>query len=194
MTWKFRPTLFCALVLALATLGCTSGNPNEGLALNPALPATRVGESLTISAQPMEDLATELEWEIQEFHGGGFTQSRGFSITYVAPPAAGTYHLVARATRPDGSRFKQVVVVKVLADPRIEPATASLAPGGSQGFAARMRGLPRSTVVWTVDEPGGGTISPEGQYTAPSQPGTYHILATSTVDPTVSATATVRVE
>lgn len=194
MAWKLRPTLFYALVLALAALGCASGDPNEGLVLNPALPATRVGESLTISTQPLEELATEPEWEILEFHGGGFTQSRGFSITYVAPPAAGTYHLVARAMRPDGSRFKQVVEVKVLADPRIEPATASMTPGSSRSFAARMRGLPRPTVTWTVEEPGGGTISREGQYTAPSQSGTYHIIATSTVDPTVSATATVRVE
>ncbi len=194
MAWKPRTTHSCALVLTLAALGCSSGNPNEGLALDPGLPTTRVGDSLTISAQPLEELATEPEWEIQEFHGGGFTQSRGFSITYVAPPAAGTYHLVARATRPDGTRFKQVVEVKVLADPRIEPATASLAPGGSRTFAARMRGLPRATVTWTVEEPGGGTISPEGLYTAPGQGGTYHITATSTVDPAVSATATVRVE
>jgi len=194
MAWKLHPTLLCALVLTLAVLGCSSGNPNEGLALNPALPAARVGESLMISTQPLEELVTEPEWEIQEFHGGGFTQSRGFTITYVAPPSAGTYHLVARATRPDGSRLKQIVEVKVLADPRIEPATANLAPGGSRTFVARMRGLPRSTVTWSIEEPDGGTISPEGQYTAPSQPGTYHIIATSTVDPTVSATATVRVE
>ncbi len=192
MAWKLRPTLLTALVLT--TLGCSSGNPNEGLALNPALPVARVGESLLIAAQPLEELATEPEWEIQELHGGGFTQSRGFAITYVAPPAAGTYHLVARATRVDGSWLKQVVEVRVLADPRIEPATASLAPGGSRTLTARMRGLPRSTVTWSIEEPEGGTISPEGQYTAPSQPGTYHILATSTVDPTVSATATVRVE
>lgn len=192
MAWKLRPTLLTAL--ALMTLGCSSGDPNEGLALNPALPVARVGESLTIATQAQEALATEPEWEIQEFHGGGFTQSRGFTITYVAPPAAGTYHLVARATRPDGSRLKQIVEIKVLADPRIEPATANLAPGANRVFTARMRGLPRATVTWTVEEPEGGTISPEGQYTAPSQPGTYHIIATSTVDPTVSATATVRVE
>ncbi len=192
MAWKLRLTLLTAL--ALMTLGCSSGDPNEGLALNPALPVARVGESLTIATQAQEELATEPEWEIQEFHGGGFTQSRGFTITYVAPPAAGTYHLVARATRPDGSRLKQIVEVKVLADPRIEPPTANLAPGASRAFAARMRGLPRATVTWTVEEPEGGTISPEGQYTAPSQPGTYHIIATSTVDPTVSAMATVRVE
>lgn len=192
MAWKLRLTLLTAL--ALMTLGCSSGDPNEGLALNPALPVARVGESLTIATQALEELATEPEWEIQEFHGGGFTQSRGFTITYVAPPAAGTYHLVARATRPDGSRLKQIVEVKVLADPRIEPPTANLVPGASRAFAARMCGLPRATVTWTVEEPEGGTISPEGQYTAPSQPGTYHIIATSTVDPTVSATATVRVE
>lgn len=154
----------------------------------------RVGESLTISAQPLEDLSTEPEWEVQELHGGGFTHSRGFNITYVAPPSAGTYHLVARAMRLDGRRLKQVVEVRVLADPRIEPATATLSPGGFQGFTVRMKGLPRNTVAWSIDEPGGGQVSQEGQYVAPSHSGTYHVTATSTLDPAVSITATVRVE
>jgi hypothetical protein len=192
MAWNPRPTLFCALTLA--GLACGSGNPNEGLALNPVLPVGRVSEAIPISAQPLEPLTTEPEWEIQELHGGGFTHSRGFSITYVAPPAAGTYHLVARATRPDGSPMKQIVEVRVLADPRIEPITATLSPGGTHGFTVRMRGLPRNTVTWSIEEPEGGMVSANGHYTAPGRPGTYHIIATSTLDPSVSVTATVRVE
>lgn len=194
MAWNPRPTLLLTLLTALLGLGCASGDPNEGLLLTPALPAARVGEALPISAQPLEDLATEPEWEVLELHGGGFTHSRGFAITYVAPPSAGTYHLVARATRPDGTRLKQTVEVRVLADPRIEPPTATLPQGGSRSFSARMRGLPRNSVTWTLEEAEGGSISPEGLYTAPARPGTYHILATSTLDPTVTATATVRVD
>jgi len=194
MVWKPRTAPFCLLALAVAGLGCSSGNPNEGLLLTPPLPAARVGEPLVLSAQPLEELSTEPEWEIQELHGGGFTHSRGFSITYVAPAAAGTYHLVARATRPDGSRLKQIVEVRVLADPRIEPPSATLSAGSLRTFAVRMRGLPRNTATWAVEEAEGGTITPEGQYTAPARPGTYHVTATSTLDPTVSATATVRVE
>jgi len=194
MAWNPRPALCFTLLLSLASLGCGSGSPDEGLALNPPVPTGRVGESLAISAQPLEDLSTEPEWEVQELHGGGFTHSRGFGITYVAPPSAGTYHLVARAMRPDGRRMKQVVEVHVLADPRIEPVTATLPPGGTLTFAVRMKGLPRNTVAWSIEELGGGQISPEGQYVAPAHPGTYHVTATSTIDPAVAITATVRVE
>jgi len=195
MIWKtlFRSCFF-VLAIVLAGLGCASGNPDEGLLLNPALPVVKVGEPLVISAQPLEDLSTELEWELQELHGGGFTHSRGFSITYVAPPAAGTYHLIARANRPNGTRLKQVFEVRVLADPRIEPSTTALPPGGTRNFLVRMRGLARSSATWTIEEADGGTISAEGLYTAPSRPGTYHVTATSTLDSDVSATATVRVE
>ncbi len=192
MAWKSRSALVLALVLA--TFGCSSGNPDEGLLLNPPTPVARVGESLALSAQPLEELATEPEWEVQELHGGGFTHSRGFAITYVAPPAAGTYHLVARAARPDGTRMKQVVEVRVLADPRIEPVNPSLASGATRAFTARMRGLPRNTVTWTVEEAEGGTITPDGLYTAPAHTGTFHVTATSTLDPSVSVSATVRVE
>jgi len=188
------PSLFFVFALLLTGLGCASGNPNEGLLVTPSVPAVRIGEPLAISTQPLEELNSEPEWEIQELHGGGFTHSRGFNITYVAPPAAGTYHLVVRANRPSGPRLKQVVEVRVLADPRIDPPTAALPPGGARTFGVRMRGLARNTVTWSVEEAEGGTITPEGQYTAPSRPGTYHVTAISTLDPEVSVSATVRVE
>lgn len=183
------PCLALGLLLA-----CGGGSPEEGLALEPARPVTKVGEPLTLSAEAVDALATEPEWEVQELHGGGFTRSRGFHITYVPPPAAGTYHLVARATRADGSRLKVTVPVQVLPDPSVEPGSATLAQGGTLTLAARMKGLPRNTVTWSVEEADGGEISPEGVYRAPRRGGTFHVTATSTLDPTVSATATVRVE
>lgn len=192
MALKRTSALFL-LLGSLAGLGCSSGSPDI-LAIHPASPAVRVGQSLTVASQPLEDLAAEPEWEIQELHGGGFTQSRGLTVTYIAPPAAGTYHLIAQALRPDGTRLKQIVEIRVMADPQIDPPSATLAPGGARTFAARMRGLPRNTVNWSVDEPEGGTVSPEGLYLAPARPGTYHLTATSTLDPAVSVTATIRVE
>ncbi len=193
MVWKISPLILFAASAAFLGVGCSSGIA-DGLTIKPAIPVVQIGESLTINAQPLEDLAGEPEWEIQELHGGGFTQSRGFAVTYVAPPSAGTYHLIARAPRPDGSRMKQIVEIRVLADPQIEPSNTTLGPGGSRTFTARMRGLPRNTVIWAVEEPEGGTISSDGQYVAPTRPGTYHVTATSTLDPNACAIATVRVD
>ena len=48
---------------------------------------------------------------------------------------------------------------------------------------------------WSVVEPGGGTVTPTGRYTAPLVPGTYHVRATAKADPSVfdEAQITVRV-
>ena len=77
--------------------------------------------------------------------------------------------------------------------PSVEPANAQVAQGGSVLFTATMKGLPRNTVKWQVDEPGGGEISEDGRYQPPPRPGTYHVTALSTYDPQVSARATVQV-
>lgn len=187
-----RPAL--AILLLVSALACGPSGDDQGLQLIPAAPAGKVGEQILIQAEPLEALATDLVWEVREPHGGGFLRSQGFAITYVAPPNAGTYTLVAHARRADGSRFRAVFPVQVLADPSVEPAIAALAPGATQAFTARMKGLSRNTVTWAVEEAEGGEISSEGLYRAPRRPGTYHVIATSTVDASASATATVRVE
>lgn len=181
-----------AFLLILALACGPSGD--QGLQIVPAAPAGKVGDPIVIQAEPLESLATDLTWEVREPHGGGFLRGQGFTITYLAPANAGTYTLVAHARRADGSPFRAVFPVQVSADLQVEPAVAALAPGGTQTFTARLKGLPRNTVTWSVEEPEGGEIGPEGIYRAPSRPGTYHVVATSTVDASVSAMATVRVE
>lgn len=187
-----RPVLL--LPILLLGLACTSPDQGEGLLVAPNPPSGKVGESITLQVEALEPLATDLTWEVREPHGGGFLRSRGFTITYVAPPMAGTYTLIAEARRTDGSRFRAMVPVTVLPDPSLEPPTVTLPPGGTRTFTARMKGLPQSTVTWSVEEPDGGDITPEGFYRAPQRRGTYHVVGTSTLDPTVSATATVHVE
>lgn len=69
----------------------------------------------------------------------------------------------------------------------ITPARAYLIPGGRQTFTANM------PVHWYVVEEGGGTITPSGEYTAPYHASTFHILARSIADSTVTRTAEVHV-
>lgn len=178
-------------LLLVGTIGCAP-DAQESLAIQPAAPSVRVGEQLSIQAQPLEDL-TEPEWEILETHGGGFVRSRGLNITYVAPQAAGTYRLVARAKRADGSNMKQVVEVVVLPLLRIEPAAPTVAQGGNVTLSATIKGLSKNSVTWSV-EPNGGSVSPDGVFTAPRTRGLFHVQATSTQDPNVTATVSVRVE
>ena len=183
------------LALALVcVLGCGGGADRSTFLVEPAAPAVAVGDQLALAARPGVDLASDMEWEVQEPYGGGLRNSLGDHTVYFAPPAAGTYHLVLHGVKPDGRRLRQVVEVKVLALPAVEPAQVQLAPGGSTTFTATMKGLARNTVTWQVEEPGGGEITPEGRYTAPARAGTYHVAAVSVLDPAVSARATVVVD
>jgi hypothetical protein len=75
----------------------------------------------------------------------------------------------------------------------VSPATLTMSVGAEQSFAATVAGLSNTAVTWSVEEAAGGIISPEGVYTAPGAPGTFHVLATSVSDATQSATATVAV-
>jgi hypothetical protein len=73
----------------------------------------------------------------------------------------------------------------------VHPPTATVAPKGSQQFS-----LVPSTVqvAWSVSETGGGSITQAGMYTAPGLSGVFHVVATSTASPAVSAQAVVTVE
>ncbi|HKR27736.1 MAG TPA: kelch repeat-containing protein, partial [Acidobacteriaceae bacterium] len=77
----------------------------------------------------------------------------------------------------------------------IMPSTATLAEGRSLSFVASVTGATDTTVLWSVQEGvTGGSVSSSGGYTASNSPGTYHVIATSSADPTATASAVVKVE
>lgn len=67
----------------------------------------------------------------------------------------------------------------------VSPATVSLGIGETQIFTATVTGSTNTGVTWSVQEgTAGGVINANGQYTAPSTIGTYHIIATSQANAT----------
>ena len=76
------------------------------------------------------------------------------------------------------------------------PVTVSIYPvsailtGGTQQFTATVTGSTNTAVTWSAT---GGTVSANGLYTAPATAGTYSVTATSQVNSTKSASATVAV-
>ncbi len=85
-------------------------------------------------------------------------------------------------------------------------AIVTIAPPNPAVFLTRtlqltavVSGLPNGAgaagqaVIWSVNTPNGGTISPTGLYTAPAQEGNYVVQAQSVYDPTKIATASVAV-
>lgn len=75
----------------------------------------------------------------------------------------------------------------------VTPATATVKVGMTQTLSASVTGTRNTSVTWTVDQANGGTITGTGVYTAPETPGTYNVTATSVVDNSKKASATITV-
>jgi len=73
----------------------------------------------------------------------------------------------------------------------VAPSQVDVQPAAQLKFAATVSS---ANVVWSVSEgAAGGTITGDGVYTAPSSPGTYHIVATTTGTASRTGTAVVTV-
>ena len=105
----------------------------------------------------------------------------GMALTLAACGAAGTLS----GTDPADGQAPAI---------QVDPRSASLAPAASSAFAAVVTGTAETGVTWSIAEAGGGAVTTAGLYTAPAAAGTYHLVATSTADPTVSARATIVVQ
>ena len=61
----------------------------------------------------------------------------------------------------------------------VHPSSAWVKPGGTVDFSTTVTGTADTSVAWSVLEPGGGTVSSSGTYTAPLTSGTYTVTATN---------------
>jgi len=75
----------------------------------------------------------------------------------------------------------------------VVPPTAEVPVLGTVAFRAVVGVPPDTSLVWSVLEPDGGSISPLGLYQAPGAPGTYHVRVFTVTEPAYSGTATVTV-
>lgn len=76
----------------------------------------------------------------------------------------------------------------------VAPTTITLPLGGTENFSASVTGSGNTAVNWSIKEgASGGSMTSKGEYTAPSSAGTFQVTATSQVDASKSATATVTV-
>ncbi|BDU72625.1 hypothetical protein [Mesoterricola silvestris] len=75
----------------------------------------------------------------------------------------------------------------------VQPASASVQAGLTQAFTAAVGHAADASVLWSVLETGGGSITAAGLYTAPAVPGTYHVKAVLAAQPSYAGQATVTV-
>src|SRR4029434_8670736 len=72
----------------------------------------------------------------------------------------------------------------------IYPASETLRTGGQRQFSGWDSTVGQYDVIWSLQEgAAAGTITADGLYTAPGAPGSFHLIATSVHNTSLSATA-----
>jgi hypothetical protein len=170
-------------------MGCSSPS-TISLAIAPDSATVGVGQTQSFAVSVAGTSRTAVSWAVTEADGGTIDDNG----LYTAPPAPGSFHVVA--TLVDAKK-SATATVTVTPGPQlvvsVVPQVVDLRVGDSQIFSAVLENTPDQKVTWSVMEAAGGTIDSRGLYTAPAAAGTFHVLATSAADPTKVGSATIHV-
>lgn len=186
---------FIVPLLIGALAACT--DPNAGpVTVTPKSVTVKAGEKTTFSATIEDAKDPRVLWSVEGGDSRGTITSAG---VYTAPTEAGTYTVVATNAVDTSKKDTATVKVEAVEAPtvsvKVTPETATLEQGATVALAAEVTGTPVTAVSWSVE--GGdlhGTVTSSGVYTAPNQAGTFTVVATSVVDTTKTATATITVK
>lgn len=198
------PMIALLIALVVAASSCGGGSSNSGslsnqggpppgnatsVVVTPATATVYQGMTAKFQAQVVGQSNQAVKWTVQD----NFGTIDGTGL-YTAPRDAsgGPGHVVATSQADRNAKGSAAVTVLV-PQVTVTPTTATLAPEGTQLFAATTAGLANANVTWTVQEAGGGLVSDTGFYNAPQATGFYHVVATSVADPTFSGSATITV-
>ncbi len=177
------------LIAAMASAACSStATPTVSIALSPVTATISTGATQAFSTTVGGTSNAGITWSVTEADGG--TVADGL---YTAPATAGTYHVVATTAADTSKKATATVTVTTPVVVTVSPATVSLLTGATQTFTATVTGATNTAVTWSVEEIGDGTVTTAGVYTAPSNSGTYRVIATSVADGTKVGSAVVTV-
>ena len=172
------------------------GGSSVSIVVTPGAATVRPGGNTLFRAIVTGATDTSVTWSIVSgpgaiYHDGRFIapdDQLGTTTVRARANADTTKSATATVTITNDGGGSQVVVT-------VSPATASLEPGKTQQFSATVAGSPNTAVTWSTSGP--GTVSATGLYTAPptipTDPTSVVIQATSVVDPTAIARATVTI-
>jgi hypothetical protein len=166
----------------------------QALALSPSSAVLAAGGTQQFSATLQGAANPSVTWSVDGVIGGNATSGTiSTSGLYMAPAQAGNHTVSAASTANASISANASIDVFTFA---ISPASATLAPSGTQQFTSTIQGLTNTAVTWSVDGVAGGnaasgTITSTGFYTAPSALGPHTVTATSVAQSTASAAASV---
>jgi len=121
------------------------------------------------------------------YYWAEMTRATGRFRIFARAPAGGSHAVRWWALKP--GELEQANAVSF--DVTIAPASATLPPGATLQFQGAATGITDTALSWAVLEAGGGTVTPEGLYSAPTAGGTFHVRVASQADSSRWAAATV---
>ncbi|HYA98211.1 MAG TPA: hypothetical protein VEH49_08960 [Methylomirabilota bacterium] len=203
---------------AQASVDITSGG---GLSIAPAT-ATRALLQRIALRVAAGGSSPDVNWSVNGVAGGSaaagqicvsgsspcqpVTSSRAAQVDYLAPaampqPNPVTIQAVNAADSSQSATAQVTVIAHVVVS--VAPASAGIAPGGMQPFAASVLGTDNQNVVWQVRGAGCagsgspcGAIDPNGIYAAPAvapTPDALQVVAISSEDATQAGSASVAI-
>jgi hypothetical protein len=178
--------------VAHATITVTGSTANPiVVGVAPQAVSLGFGQTQQFVASVAGSESKTVRWSVQEGTGGSVSANG----VYTAPNASGTFHVQAAAEVDPSAVAVATVTVSAAAgiSVTVTPMTLTLGSGESRQLSAQVSGTANTAVTWSVMEQGGGNVTAGGYYTAPAAAGVYHVLATSSADPTRFGAATVTV-
>ncbi len=158
------------------------------VAVSPELATLDQGAVQTFVSTVTGTVNTAVSWSVLEA-GGGSIATDG---VYTAPPAAGSFQVIATSVA-DSSKTAASVISVPEVQIRVLPGSVGVARQRKTQFSAQITGTVDQRVAWSVQENTGGTITSDGLYTAPSIAGSFHVIATSVASPAKTAVGNVAV-
>lgn len=174
------------------------------VSISPISPSVRVGETVQFTATVLGISNTAVTWSVNGTVGGNATVGTiSTAGLYTAPSTVPTTTVRVRATSVVDSNALAETNVTIFSGivVAVNPSGVELIAGGVQQFTATVTGTNNTAVTWSVSGVLGGnstvgTITATGLYTAPGavpSPPTVTVTATSVVDPSNFASATVTI-
>ena len=215
VTWSLNPVLGTITSTGLYTAPASITSSQTVTVIASSAADSSKTETATVSLQPSVSVvvsptgATLRASQTQQFKAT-VTGTMNAAVTWSLIPAVGTISSSGVYTAPASIASAQKITVKATstADPTksasatisltpvtvtLTPSTASLTISQSQQFTPTVTGTANTGVTWSLS-PVVGTISGSGLYTAPASIASAQnvmLTATSIVDPTKSASATI---
>ncbi len=188
------PANVAAVVLALLGSACARGAPvsvDGGITIAPLSVVLTPNAQQAFGASVVGLVNQAVVWSVKEGSTGGSISADGL---YTAPAAPGRFHVLGAAVAGPFAAEATVEVAAVPVTVQVVPSAVSLAPGATFSFAGTATGALDTAISWSVQEgAAGGSVTLEGLYTAPANPGSYHVVATAHADETKHGSAEVTV-